>query len=487
MGDRDLLLGLDMGTTHCKAALFNGEGRVVSQSVQRNYEGPDASGTGSWPEDWWQTAQATIVQLWDEASATSQRVAGIGVSGRGGGFAALDQKGRSLVASWPDGRQSSDWPHLSSQLSKRLRLPSSRSIGYITRLAWLREHEPDVYQRVSNVMGVKDYVLWQLTGQICTDPSSGPGDEEWQEDLFGLIDFPTSKMPPIRPHTSIAGALTSGAAAGLGLAPGLPVVVGGHDGMCAHVGVGAIAPTQAGITLGTTGVFRVVTPEPIHPAPNIRLFSYPLMDGLWLSGGNIPGAGRSVEWACKLFRFQEQGDVGEYQRMDEEAAQSTPGARGLVFLPFLAGSPQPFQLTDPSGVLAGLTHQHNRGDIARALMEGIAYTARSIAEAVAASGHEYDAITLTGGGATSLVWPQILADVFGKPMRVAEELDSCRGAAILLAVGVGWHGSVPEAVSSMVRGKATVEPQGRLLDEYERAYSRFRDARDKLFRSGDMP
>ena len=131
MGDRDLLLGLDMGTTHCKAALFNGEGRVVSQSVQRNYEGPDASGTGSWPEDWWQTAQATIVQLWDEASATSQRVAGIGVSGRGGGFAALDQKGRSLVASWPDGRQSSDWPHLSSQppCSRRFQIPHQTLTG----------------------------------------------------------------------------------------------------------------------------------------------------------------------------------------------------------------------------------------------------------------------------------------------------------------------------------------------------------------------
>ena len=403
MGDRDLLLGLDPGTTHCKAALFDGEGRIVSQSVQRNYESPDDPGMGSWPEDWWQTAQATIVQLWNQASETSRRVAGIGVSGRGGGFAALDREGRALVASWSDGRQSSDWPSLSGQLNERLRLPSSRSLGYITRLAWLREHEPDIYQRVSHVMGVKDYVLWQLTGQICTDPSSGPGDEEWQEDLFGLIDFPTSKMPPIRPHTSKAGALTSEAAACLGLAPGLPVAVGGHDGMCAHVGVGAITPTQACITLGTTGVFRVVTPEPIRPAPNIRLFSYPLIDGLWLSGGNIPGAGRSVEWACKLFRFQEQGDVGEYQRMDEEAAQSTPGARGLVFLPFLAGSPQPFQLTDPSGVLAGLTHQHNRGDIARALMEGIAYTARSIAEATADSGHTYDDITLTGGGATSVV------------------------------------------------------------------------------------
>ena len=100
MGDRDLLLGLDPGTTHCKAALFDGEGRIVSQSVQRNYESPDVAEMGSWPEDWWQTAQATIVQLWNQASETSQRVAGVGISGRGGGFAALDREGKPLVASW---------------------------------------------------------------------------------------------------------------------------------------------------------------------------------------------------------------------------------------------------------------------------------------------------------------------------------------------------------------------------------------------------
>ena len=450
------LVGLDVGTTGVKALALSPDGAVVARA-EEGY--PLFIPRPGWaeqdPEDWVRAAESALARLGGE----SERV---GLSGQMHGLVALDSEQRVLRPAilWNDQRTAAECGEIEERigLARLIELTGNRALPGFTapKLLWLRRHEPEIYERIAHVMLPKDYVRLQLFGELATDVADASGTllfdvagRCWSDEVLAALEIPPEWLPPVRESTEVAGA---------------------GDQAAGAVGVGVHSPGPASVVLGTSGVvfaaLRAFMPDPEGRA---HVFCH-AMPGTWHAMGVMLSAAGSLSWFRRAFA----PDV-PYDRLDAEAERWEPGAEGLLFLPYLAGERTPHADPNARGAFVGLTLRHDRGALVRAVLEGVAYGLRDSLELLRALGCRIEVGRVSGGGARSSLWLEIVSSVLGLPLqRTAVEEGAAYGAALLGGVASGVFRDVPEAVEACVRVREEVQPNPAWERRYAEGYERFR-------------
>lgn len=452
------ILAHDLGTTSNKATLFDDEGRLVASTFS-GYETahPQPTWAEQNPDDWWRAVINATRELLSKSRVAPQDIAVIAFSGQMMGCLPVDAAGNPLrpCIIWADQRAVAQAARLDERVSEErvYRITGHRiSPTYsASKIVWVRDNEPDVFARAHKFLHVKDYIACRMTGAFVTDRSDASGmnlyDLErgtWSDEILKAIDLDPHQLPEIHNSTDVIGELTRDSAEQLGLTAGTPVVIGGGDGASAAVGAGAVMEGPAYNYIGSSSWISFAAPRPIYD-PGRRIFNWAhMVPHMFAPCGTMQAAGGSYQWLRRqvcCIEGREADETGEdvYEIMNRRAAESVPGAHGLLFLPYLQGERSPHWNTKARGGFVGLQVTHTRADLIRATLEGISMNLWTILQSFLDANARIDEVILIGGGAKGELWRQILADIFGRPTlrpRLLDEATSL-GAAIAGGVGIG--------------------------------------------------
>jgi xylulokinase len=503
------VLAHDLGTTGNKATLYDREGRLVGSSLSA-YETEYAH--QGWaeqdPHDWWSAVCASGHELLATTGVAQDDIACIVFSGQMAGCVPLDKRARPMrnAIIWADTRavKQVDWTarRIDPEAVYRItghRLSSSYSLA---KILWLRDNEPELYKSADKFVHAKDSVTARMTGMVATDLSDASSmnlldldQGTYSPAILDAVSLSEDRLPDLRASTDVVGGVLPAVADELGVAAGTPVVLGGGDGSCAAAGAGVVSEGAAYNYIGSSSWIAIATPRPLHD-PKQRTFTFcHVVPGMFMPTGTMQTAGASYQWTRdNLFVGGEPEAPGAsvYERMNREAEVSPAGARGLVFLPYLMGERSPRWNTRARGAFVGLTIRHERADLYRAVLEGVAFNLRVILDAFVAQGARIESMRLIGGGARGHVWNRIMADVYGVPVErlsVLEEATSM-GAALVGGVGVGLYEgfSMCERMNPVA---ATIEPDpasqavyDRLRPIFDQAYEALIPVYDRLAEGG---
>lgn len=478
------LLGLDVSTTGSKALLIDETGVVIASHTTPNpISQPQPLWSEQAPADWWQGIQQsikTVVQHIADAGA----IQAIGLTGQMHGLVCLDEQGAVLRPSilWNDQRTQAECDWITETIGEKrlIQLTGNRALTGFTapKIIWVRNHEPDVYAQIAHILLPKDYVRFKLTGDYATDLAGAAGtslldvnQRTWSEQVLEELDIPLAWMPKTHEGPEVTGVVNEEAAQLTGLKPGTPVVGGGGDQAAQATGVGAVETGVIALTVGTSGV--VFAPLPSYAyEPDGRLHAFcHAVPHQWHFMGVMLSAAGSLQW----YRDTLAPDV-DFSVLTDEAQAIPPGCEGLVFLPYLTGERTPHPDPLARGSFVGLTVRHTRAHLTRAVMEGVAFGLRDSFELIKQSeAGVINEVRVSGGGAKSQVWRQILADVFGAPLVVAEAVEGAAyGAALLAGVGGGVWTDVKSAAQACVKLGERIEP-GKQAANYQDVYLLYRD------------
>jgi xylulokinase len=476
-------LGIDTSTTATKALLMDADGQVVSIGrSEYGFDTPRPLWAEQSPESWWLATVDAIRQALSEAGVGGAQVQAVGMTGQMHGLVLVDEAGEvlRLAILWNDQRTQAECDEI-RELVGRERLISVTGNDALTgftapKVLWVANHEPDIYENVAHLLLPKDYVRYRLTGEYALDKAGASGTilfdlaaRDWSSEIVRDLGIDASWLPPTFEGPEVTGGLTADAAAATGLSPGTPVVAGGGDQAANGVGVGAVSPGVIAMSLGTSGVVFASTDNPaIEPEGRLHAFCHAVPDMWHLMGVMLSAAG-SLRW----FR-DTVAPATNYQSLDEAASSVRAGANGLLFAPYLSGERTPHPDPLARGAFVGLTLRHDVSHMARSVMEGVAFGLKDSVELIATM-TQLGEVRISGGGAHSDVWLQIIADVTGLPVRVVGTAEAAaHGAALLAATGVGAFTSVGEACATAVEVGPPVNP-GEDADIYADVYGIYRD------------
>ncbi|MFS8640673.1 MAG: xylulokinase [Symbiobacteriaceae bacterium] len=504
----ELFVGIDVGTTGCRALAVDAEGVVRAEATtEYGFAMPRPGWTEQDPEEWWSGAVRCLRSLVAQVGAGAIR--GVGLTGQMHGSVFLDGRGAVIRPAllWNDQRTVAQCDAIEARVgSERLyALAGNPALTGFTapKLLWVREHEPDAYARLAHLLLPKDYVRFRLTGAIATDVTDASGTllldvagRRWSQEILAALDIDERILPALYESADVTGAVSEEAARATGLAAGTPVVAGAGDQAAGAVAAGAVTPGIAAVAVGTSGVVFLPSEEPVHPraddvaAPpglepeslkTVHSFCH-AVPGLWHAMGVMLSAGGSLRWLRDALYAAEAAEAARqgadvYDRITADAAEVAPGAEGLLFLPYLAGERTPHFDPFVRGSFLGLSLGHRRQHLARAVLEGIAFGLRDCLDLVRRLAGEPAEVRIMGGGAKSEVWREIIAAVLGVPLRrLGVDEGPALGAAILAAVGVGAFADVRSACQAMVRLGSVTEPPASWPSLYEALLLAYRGA-----------
>jgi xylulokinase len=462
------LVGLDVGTTGVKALALSPDGEVVAKAEEGyGFETPRPGWAEQEPGLWWHATEAALAAL------AAHDVAGIGLSGQMHGLVTLDAKERVLRPAilWNDQRSAPECEELEAELGlgRLVELTGNRALpGYTApKLAWMRRHEPELYERITHVLLPKDYVRLRLTGEHAIDVGDASGTllldvagRRWSDEMLHSLDVPRQWLPRVLESPEVSGR-TSG---------GVVVAAGAGDQEAGALGVGVDRPGPLSLALGTSGVvFAALPAYAADPEGRLQAFCHAVPDG-WHAMGVMLSAAGSLQWLRDTV-----APGASFDALTAEAEGWPPGAEGLSFLPYLSGERTPHFDPAARGAFAGLSLRHDRGALVRAVLEGVAYALRDSLELLRELGVEPRVARVSGGGARSMLWLRIVASVLDLPLeRTAAEEGAAYGAALLGGVAAGVFRDVHEAVEATVRVTGTVEPVADWRTAYDDGYERFR-------------
>jgi xylulokinase len=494
----DLILAHDLGTTGNKASLFDPQGNLVCSAFcayPTDYPRP------GWAEqdaaDWWRATCTSTQQLLRESGRGPTEVAVVSFSGEMMGCLPVDARGDALRTSiiWADQRAEAQAATLQDRVgAARVYLITGHraSSNYTaSKILWLRDHEPDLYAATNKILQAKDYIAYKLTGCYATDYSDASGTNlfdirarRWSREILSAVDIEPDLLPPALPAATVIGTVTRSATRETGLAAGTPVVIGGGDGACATAGAGVVRPSDAYNYVGSSSWISFVSCDPLYD-PRQRTFTFAHLDpGYLFPTGTMQCAGGSYDWLERLLRGAAEEHI--YEQLAEMASGVKAGANGLFFLPYLIGERSPHWNPRARAAFVGLTMSHGRAEMARAVLEGVAFNLRIILDAFRDQGAPIEALRLIGGGARTELWRQILADVFGLPTlrpRLLVEATAL-GAAIAGGVGVGIYPGY-DVSAQLVRVEPGEEPQPVVSARYQELYEVFKDIYASLVETYD--
>ncbi|MDO4571459.1 MAG: xylulokinase [Planctomycetia bacterium] len=441
------LLAHDLGTSGNKAVLYDSCGNLIKS---RTHSYPLFISNGNWAEqraeDWWEAVCLTTRELLEGINPAE--IAAVSFSGQMMGCLCVDEKGTPLrnAMIWADLRSTKEEQFVRSQIEEErfYKITGHRiSPAYGGfKFLWLKNNEPDIYRKTFKTLNAKDFILFRLTGNFLTEFSDASSlclmdlnQFEWSDEILEICGLDKKKMPELRRSIDLAGYVSREAAAQTGLLEGTPVVCGGGDGSCAAVGAGCVKKGIANCVLGTSSWISITNPTPIFD-PEMTTFNFAhIVPGCVMPTGTMQCGGGSLSWVAQTLN-------AEYEEIRTSVRETSPGAKGLIFLPYLIGERSPRWDADARGAFIGLTLEHGRGEMVRAVLEGVAMNLDVVLN-VFRRYESIDELVAIGGGARNDVWLQIFADVFNARMIKPNYLEEATsmGAAITAGVGVGLFDS----------------------------------------------
>jgi len=455
-------LGIDIGTGGSRALLVDGRGAVRASFTAPHEEMMMARPLWAEqrPENWWDASVQAIRGVLAAAGVSGKDIKGIGLSGQMHGLVILDSEDRVIRPSliWCDQRSQAQVDAVNAKLGREtiLRYIANPVLTGFTlpKLLWVRDNEPQNFERVRKMLLPKDYVRFKLTGEYASEVSDASGtavfdvvNRRWSFEMMDGLGLDRAILPKCYESAETTGTVTAQVAELTGLAAGTPVVGGGGDQASSAVGNGIVEPGIVSCTLGTSGVvFAHMEKVAYDAAGRVHTFCHAVR-GKWHVMGVTQGAGLSLQW------LRNQLAPGTaYDALTAEAATSPRGAQGLFWLPYLMGERTPHLDATARGGWVGLTASHKRADLIRAVIEGVSYSQRDCLEIIEALGVAVSSVRASGGGAQSPFWRNLLAAILDKQVVTLETQEgSAYGAALLALAGTGEYGSVPEVCKAAIR------------------------------------
>jgi xylulokinase len=479
--NQELLLGIDVSTTGAKALIIDHLGHVLgSETAHYSVSSPRPLWSEQDPNDWWSGVVNSIRKVLAETGLKGDSITSIGLTGQMHGLVLLDSDNQILRPAilWNDQRTALECEQIMNKIGfdRLLEITGNKALTGFTapKIVWVRNHEPDIYAQISHVLLPKDYVRFCMTGDYAVDKADGAGmllfdlkNRDFSKEILDELEIPQSWMPKTFEGPEITGHITAKAAAETGLLPGTPVVGGGGDQAAQAVGVGAVLPGIVAITLGTSGVVFATTPGPlIEPQGRLHSFCHSV-PGAWHFMGVMLSAAGSLQWYRDTFA----GSIS-FDDLLAPAAEISPGSEGLFFLPYLSGERTPHPDPLARAAFVGLTVRHSLPYLTRAVLEGVAFGLRDSMELIREAGlGQITQVRVSGGGARSALWRQILADVLAVELATVNTTEGAAfGAALLAGVGVDVWSSVQEGCLATIRTLDSTSPQHPATEHYEELY-----------------
>ena len=476
------LLGIDVSTTGVKALLIDEGGNVDGTvTTPLSLSTPKPLWSEQDPADWWDGAVNSIRRVLSDTGVAGDGVVAVGLTGQMHGLTLLDEAGEPLRPAilWNDQRTGPQCDEIRQRLGKKrlIQVTGNDALTGFTapKILWVREHEPDVFAQARHILLPKDYVRFKLTNTFATDRAGAAGTllldvktRDWSAEVLQALEVPLEWLPRTHEGPEITGHISAEVAQATGLKAGTPVVGGGGDQAAQAVGVGAVRPGIVALTLGTSGVVFASTGQPfIEPEGRLHAFCH-AVPGRWHLMGVMLSAAGSLRW----YRDTLAPDV-DYDALLEPTVEVPPGSEGLLFLPYLTGERTPHADPLARGAFVGLTVRHTRPHLTRAVLEGVAFGLRDSFELIKSAGlAQINQVRVSGGGAKSHLWRQILADVLNVELVTVNTAEGAAyGAALLGGVGAGIWPDVDTACQAVVKQTGSTLPQPEIVAQYERIYA----------------
>jgi xylulokinase len=493
-----LFLGIDVSTTGSKALLVNRDGDVVGSATSPHaLSTPQPLWSEQDPEDWWQAVQSSVRQALIHANASGEAVSAIGLTGQMHGLILLDEQKQTLRPAilWNDQRCADECDQIRARIGRQrlIQVTGNEALTGFTapKIVWVKNHEPRTFARARHVLLPKDFIRFKLTGGIAMDKADGSGtilfdlrNRNWSSEILDALGIPSEWMPPTFEGHQVTGEMSPQAAEATGLRIGTPVVAGGGDQAAQAVGVGAVQPGIVALTLGTSGVVFATTKSClIEPEGRLHAFCHALPNRWHFMGVMLSAAG-SLQWYRNTL-----APNASFDELMAEAALAPLGSEGLIFLPYLSGERTPHPDPLARGAWVGLTVRHKRGHLTRSVLEGVAFGLKDSFDLIQGAGlGAIDQVRVSGGGAKSALWRQILADVLDAELVMVNTTEGAAyGAAILAGVGIDAWPDVETACSSLIKIVERVSPDhkratryGRMHDQYKKLYPALKPSFNRL-------
>jgi xylulokinase len=488
------IMGIDVGTTGVKTILVSEKGKLIAEST---HSYPLLSPKPSWfeqnPDDWWKATVLSIKQMIEEAGIDTSGIIGIGLSGQYHGLVLLDKNHNVLRPSilWNDQRTAVQSNYIQKKVGpkKLLRICATNGAPYFTacKLQWVRDNEPEIFEKIYKMILPKDYIRVKLTGEFTTDVTDASGTlfldikkRQWSDIMPDYLDIDRSILPGLVESPQVSGVISKSASKETGLKTGTPVAGGAGDQAAAAVGIGIVGEGIASYSIGTSGVIYAATDDiKIDERGRVNTFCH-AVPGKWCLLACINSAAGSYQWYLDKLALWEKSKAKEqgkkiYELIEEEAAQATIGSDKLIFLPYLAGERHPY--TDPNarGVFFGLHAGHGKSHIVRSILEGVSFSFRDCLEVMKEHNIAINEIRATGGGAQSRLWMDIQVNVNGEPISLmdADAGGAAFGAAILGMVCADIYPSVMDACTEIVETGEKLIPDKKKSERYNEIYNLF--------------
>ena len=449
------IIGIDIGTSGTKTVLFDEAGAVIaSKTIEYSLYQPKNGYAEQDPEDWANAAVNTIKAVMAESGVKKEDVKGIGLSGQMHGLVMLDKDNNVIRKAiiWCDQRTADEVAEMNAKLGEKklIEITANPALTGWTaaKILWVKNKEPENYEKCRHILLPKDYIRFILTGEYATEVSDASGmqlldvpNRCWSDEVISALGLDKSMLGKVYESCEVTGRLTKKMAELTGLCEGTIVVGGAGDNAAAAVGTGVVEDGKAFTTIGTSGVvFAHTSKISIDPKGRVHTCCAAVPNS-WHVMGVTQGAGLSLKWFRDNFCSAEKETakymgVDEYYLMDKEAATVSIGANRLLYLPYLMGERTPHLDPNARGVFFGLSAMHTKKEMLRAVMEGVSYSLRDCVEVFKQMSISVSDMMACGGGGTSPLWRQMLADLYACPVKTAASKEGpALGVALLASVG----------------------------------------------------
>ncbi len=479
------LLGIDVGTGGSRAVIVGPAGNVLGTATEDHtpFASPEIGWAEQDPDDWWRASAKAIRGVCGSSGIKPESIGSVGFSGQMHGAVLLDSNDQVLRPAiiWCDQRTEKQCTEITEKFGKEklIELVSNPALTNmtLTKLLWVRKHEPAIWEKTASLMLPKDYVRFRLTGEKATDVSDASGtlmldvrNRRWSNEILDALDIEPTILPTLYESQELSGTVSRAASVETGLREGTPVVAGAGDNAAGAIGMGIVRPGQTSITIGTSGVAFSVTDKPkIDPMGRIHTFCH-AVPGRWHVTGVTQSAGLSLSW------FKENFDPeSSFDDLVSGSEKIAPGSDGLLWTPYLMGERTPHMDPGTRASLIGLTASHTKSHVVRAILEGVAFSLRDSIEIFEEAGIPVEKIRLGGGGAKSALWIQIQADIYGRNVEtITAEEGAAFGAALLAGVGTGVWNTIEDACVSAIGIDAQLAPDHVNSATMDRRYFAYR-------------
>lgn len=489
------IIGIDIGTSGTKTVLFTQTGTVVaSESVEYPLYQPQNGYAEQDPADWWNATVSSIKAVLQKSSVDKASIAGIGLSGQMHGLVMLGKDGEVLRRSiiWCDQRTARECEEITNRVGRErlIEITANPALTGFTasKILWVRNNEPEIYEKCRHILLPKDYIRYMLTGEFATEVSDASGmqildvpNRCWSDEVLGKLDIDKALLGKVYESPEITGVISRSAAELTGLKAGTVVVGGAGDNAAAAVGTGVVEDGKAFTTIGTSGVVFAHTSDiSIDFKGRVHTFCC-AVPGAWHVMGVTQAAGLSRKWFRDNFCQAEieaaaGTDSDSYDLMDLKAASSPIGANRLLYLPYLMGERTPHLDANARGVFFGLSAMHTKNDLLRAVIEGVSYSLKDCLTVLEEMKISVDNMAVCGGGSKSVLWRQMLADVYGCPVKtIASKEGPALGVALLAGVGAGIYASVPQACAQVIEYGSAQQPDAVNTEQYSKYYELYKE------------